>query len=65
MVIPCPVPTHIVARPVFLSFCSRTFKSVVIILVPEIPSGCPSATAPPLRFTLSGFQFAFFIQYKA
>ena len=39
VVIPIPVPTHMVASPIDLSCCSMTFNNVVIILVPEIPNG--------------------------
>ena len=42
-----------------------TLMSVVNILAPEQPSGCPRAIAPPWRFTFSGSISRSFIQAKA
>ena len=50
--IPCPTPMHIVAgrRP----RSSSSWHSVAHKRPPIMPSGCPSAIAPPLTFTRSG-----------
>src|SRR3569623_1752182 len=49
-----PPPSHIVCRPHFLLRSFRPYSSVVISLVPEAPSGWPSAIAPPLTFRREG-----------
>lgn len=48
-----PPPLQIAAAPYLALFCLRTLIRVTIILEPELPSGCPNATAPPFTFTLA------------
>ena len=47
-------PLQIPAAPILPLFCFNTFIKVTIILEPELPSGCPIETAPPLTSTISG-----------
>lgn len=46
-----PPPLQIAAAPYLPLFCFKTLIKVTIILEPELPSGCPKATAPPFTFT--------------
>src|ERR1700685_4060331 len=48
---PWPPPTHMVSRPMVLSWNWRLLMRVVAIRAPVIPNGWPTAIAPP--FTLS------------
>ena len=48
---PWPPPTHMVSRPIVLSWNWRLFSSVVAILAPVMPNGCPTAIAPPFTFS--------------
>ena len=51
---PCPPPTHNVARP-RSSFRSQSARSKVrTSRVPDVPTGCPNAIAPPLTFSRCG-----------
>jgi hypothetical protein len=49
-----PPPSHIVCRPYFLPRARSAWISVDISLVPDAPSGWPSAIAPPLTLSFSG-----------
>lgn len=53
---PLQMPTH----PNLPFFRLRTPSSVVTILAPLAPNGCPKATAPPCRFTFSSPRFSSF-----
>ena len=46
-------PAHIVIRAVDRSVRSSSCNAVVINRLPVLPTGCPSAIAPPLTLTLS------------
>ena len=46
-----PPPLQMAAAPNVALFCSNMFKSVMVILAPEHPRGCPKETAPPFTFT--------------
>ena len=52
--IPCPTPMHIVARPQRPPVRRSSWLSIVIRRAPLIPSGWPSAIAPPLTLTFAG-----------
>src|SRR6266850_2158246 len=49
---PLPPPRHSVAIPRFRFLCLSAYSSVVSTRAPLAPIGWPSATAPPLTFTL-------------
>jgi GNAT superfamily N-acetyltransferase len=51
--IPCPPPMHAVARPYFLFRRPSSCVSVSKSRVPVMPSGWPSAIAPPFTFVFS------------
>src|SRR5690606_29162794 len=52
--VPCPTPTHLVARPYREPSHSMRFSNVTSRREPDDPSGCPSAMAPPSAFTRAG-----------
>src|SRR5512133_1975063 len=51
---PWPTPTQSVASPYLPPRRPSSWSSVTTRRAPLIPSGCPSAIAPPLTLTLSG-----------
>ena len=51
--LPWPTPTHMVASPRLAPARSSRPSRVTTIRVPEQPSGCPSAMAPPSALTSS------------
>ena len=51
---PWPTPMHMLAAPRAAPRRRISCSSVVTILAPEQPSGCPMAIAPPLTLTRSG-----------
>src|SRR5690606_34080240 len=53
---PMPPPMHSVARPFFAPRRFIANSSVLRMRAPEAPIGWPMAVAPPLTFTISGFQ---------
>src|SRR5271154_5369886 len=48
--IPCPVPIHILVKQIFFFVRLASLKIVQICRAPVVPSGWPSAIAPPLGF---------------
>ena len=50
---PCPPPTHMVIRPVDLSWKSSELSIVFCSRAPVIPNGWPTAIAPPLTLSRS------------
>lgn len=48
---PPPPPLQIPAIPNFPLFVFKTLINDKIILAPDIPKGCPNATAPPCTLT--------------
>ena len=46
-----PPPLHIDAQPYFPPLNLNTLIRDYTILAPDIPIGCPMATAPPCTFT--------------
>mmetsp|Transcript_14970 Transcript_14970/g.30045 ORF Transcript_14970/g.30045 Transcript_14970/m.30045 type:complete len:208 (-) Transcript_14970:703-1326(-) len=48
-----PPPLQMEAQPMVASLACSTPYSVPIILEPELPMGCPSATAPPCTLTVA------------
>ena len=60
-----PPPLQIAATPILPLFCFKTESKVTIILQPELPSGCPKATAPPFTFTLVASSFKAWLLAKA
>jgi hypothetical protein len=60
-----PVPMHIETMPSFLFVLFNSWNKVTIILEPVIPTGWPSAIAPPLGFNFSRGTPSFSIVYVA
>jgi len=56
---------HIEITPNRFLVLLNSGRSVAIYLAPVHPSGCPSAIAPPLGFTLVNSIPTFPIEYKA
>src|SRR5262245_15423645 len=50
---PWPTPTHMVASPSLPPLSSRPCATVSAKRAPDMPSGCPSAIAPPCGLTCS------------
>src|SRR6185503_8779724 len=48
---PWPTPMHMVARPFFAPRARIAWSRVATMRAPLMPSGWPSAMAPPLTFT--------------
>ena len=49
-----PPPLQIAAAPILPLFCFNTLINVTTTLEPELPSGWPNETAPPLTSTFDG-----------
>src|SRR5690606_1439744 len=56
MAMPMPPPMQSVASPLRASRRPISWSRVVSTRAPEAPMGWPMAMAPPLTFTMSGFQ---------
>ena len=54
MAIPCPTPMHMVARASFFPVSFSSSAAVPVMRAPDMPSGWPSAMAPPFGFTCVG-----------
>src|SRR5262245_18718574 len=54
MATPCPPPTQSEASPRFCPLSRNALSRVITSRVPEAPTGCPRAIAPPLTFNRSG-----------
>ena len=50
---PCPTPTHMVQRALFVWRRSSSRVAVNTSRAPLMPRGCPSAIAPPFGFICS------------